>query len=128
MELEVATTRVRPHFRHKVGTDEIAVVLRSLGTEPEYKYHLSNADPRTSRGVLAQVATHQHRIEESFQVAKSDLGMDHYEVRSWIGWHHHMTMCFLGQWFLVREHRRMGEKNAGAHGPLDRHAPQEGVA
>ena len=128
LDLEVATTRVRPHFRHKVGTDELAVVTRSLGQEPEYKYHLSNADPRTSRGVLAQVATHQHRIEECFQVAKDDLGMDHYEVRSWIGWHHHMSMCFLGHWFLVREHRRLGEKNSGTHSSANRQPLQEGVA
>jgi len=54
--------------------------------------------------------------------------MDHYEVRSWIGWHHHMTMAFLAHWFLVREHRRLGEKIPGAHGLVAGEPRQEDVA
>ena len=40
------------------------------------------------------------------------MGLDEYEVRSWIGWHHHMTLTMLSLWFLVLEHRRV--KNAPA--------------
>ena len=40
-------------------------------------------------------------------------GLAHYEVRSWVGWHHHMTLALLALWFLVRERRRLGEINAG---------------
>lgn len=127
-ELEVTVTAVRARADRKIGQRELLIVTRTLDPEPEIKYYLSNADRRTPPEVLAQVGTHQHRIEEAFQVAKDDLGMDHYEVRSWIGWHHHMTMSFLGHWFLVREHRRLGEKNAVAHGLLDGQPLQEGVA
>jgi SRSO17 transposase len=45
--------------------------------------------------------------------------MDHYEVRSWVGWHHHMTMILLAHWFLTLEERRLGEKNTGSHGGHD---------
>ena len=29
------------------------------------------------------------------------MGLDHYEVRSWVGWHHHMTLSLLALWFLA---------------------------
>lgn len=127
-ELEVVTVRVRARTERQEGQRELLVVTRTLGPKPEYKYYLSNAEATTSPSVLAQVATHQHRIEEAFLIAKDDLGMDHYEVRSWVGWQHHMTMVFLGHWFLTREHRRLGEKSAGADGRLDRSADAEAVA
>ena len=41
--------------------------------------------------------------------AKGRVGMDHYETRSWNGWHHHMTMSLLALWFLVREQRRLSD-------------------
>ncbi len=40
-------------------------------------------------------------IETCFQQCKQHLGMGHYEVRSWTGWHHHMTLCLLAHFFLV---------------------------
>lgn len=128
-ELEAATTRVRTRTERKKDTPrEILLVTRSLDPKPEIKFYLSNADARTSRQTLAQVATHQHRIEESFELAKDDIGMDHYEVRSWVGWHHHMTMAFLGHWFVTREHRRLGEKISRADNRFDGQARAEGVA
>lgn len=127
--LEVATARVRTRTdRKKDGHREIAVVTRSIDKTPELKYFLSNADALTPRQTLAQVAVHQHRIEECFQLAKDDIGMDHYEVRSWLGWQHHMTMSFLGHWFVTREHRRLGEKIPCADAGLDGQAHAEGVA
>ncbi len=129
-ELEVTTTRVRARTEPntKEGPRELLVVTRALDASRQVKYYLAYADAATPRPILAQVATHQHRIEEAFQVAKDDLGMNHYEVRSWVGWHHHMTMSFLGHWFLVREHRRLGEKIASAHGALDGTPRPEAVA
>jgi SRSO17 transposase len=127
--LDVATTRVRTRTeRKREGPREILVVTRTLDDTPEVKHYLSNADAKTPRQTLAQVAVHQHRIEESFQLAKDDIGMDHYEVRSWLGWQHHMTMSFLGHWFVTREHRRLGEKISRPDGSLDGQAHAEGVA
>ena len=127
--LEVTTARVRTRTdRKKDGPREIAVVTRTTDETPEVKYFLSNAEALTPRQTLAQVAVHQHRIEESFQLAKDDIGMDHYEVRSWLGWQHHMTMSFLAHWFITREHRRLGGKISGADAGLDGQAHAEGVA
>ena len=41
-------------------------------------------------------------IETIFEEAKGEIGMDHYEMRSWIGWHHHMLLVSLAHHFLVR--------------------------
>src|SRR5215207_9908904 len=40
-------------------------------------------------------------IELTFEVGKDELGMDQYETRSWLGWHHHMTLVMLAHQFLV---------------------------
>ncbi len=58
----------------------------------------------------------RHRIEEMFELGNGEVGLDHYEVRSWVGWHHHMTLSLLALWFLVQERQRVGEKNTGDHG------------
>jgi hypothetical protein len=41
-------------------------------------------------------------IEVCFAESKGELGLDHYETRSWQGWHHHMTLVALAHHFLVR--------------------------
>ncbi len=41
-------------------------------------------------------------VETALEEAKGELGMDHYETRTWRGWHHHMTQTFLAHHFLVR--------------------------
>jgi hypothetical protein len=44
------------------------------------------------------------------------VGLGHYEVRSWVGWHHHRTLSLLALWFLQRERLRLGGENAGGDG------------
>ena len=56
---------------------------------------------------LVRVRSCRHRIEEVFQQAKGEVGLAHYEVRSWVGWHHHVTLALLALWFLVLERRRL---------------------
>jgi hypothetical protein len=45
-----------------------------------------------------------------FAVGKDEVGLGHYEVRSWVGWHHHMTLTLLALWFLQLERNRLGGK------------------
>jgi SRSO17 transposase len=67
-----------------------------------------NAPLKTKR--LVWVASRRHDIEQLFQAAKGEAGLDHYEVRSWIGWHHHVALSMVALWFLVLERRRLGKK------------------
>jgi SRSO17 transposase len=106
-----------------VGPAETVVVLRSLGDEPQTWYAVSNADRQERLATLARVHGQRHQAEEVLQEGKGEVGLGHYEVRSWVGWHHHMTLALLALWFLVLERRRLGKKNTG----LERAATGRGV-
>src|SRR5262249_44806256 len=83
--------------------------------EPRTWYTLSNAR-QARRRELAQVHGSRHRIEELLEEANQEVGLSHYEVRSWVGWHHHMALSLLALWFLQLERLRLGGKNAGGDG------------
>ena len=52
----------------------------------------------------------RHGIEELLQAGKGEVGLGQYEVRSWVGWHHHMTLALLALWFLILEKGRLEKK------------------
>jgi SRSO17 transposase len=97
----------------RVGPIETLAVIRSLGSQPQTWYTLSNAPRQERLPTLAEVHSERHRIEEVLQEGKGEVGLAHYEVRSWVGWHHHMTLALLALWFLTLERRRLGKKNTG---------------
>jgi len=99
----------------RVGPQERLAVFRSVEAKPRTWYTLGN-DREASRGVLARVHGRRHRIEELLGQGNQDVGLSHYEVRSWTGWHHHMTLSLLALWFVETERLRLGEKNAGGDG------------
>lgn len=93
------------------GTEELLVVTRTLESNGtmKYDYYLSNAPKETSLDELARVVKAGHRIEDCFKRAKSEAGLADYEVRTWMGWHHHQILSLIALWFLILETRR-GEK------------------
>lgn len=78
------------------------LVVRQEG-DGSFKYSLGNAAAETAWQRLAFIQAQRYWIEQSFKEAKSDLGMAHYEVRGWRGWHHHMALVCMAQLFTVRE-------------------------
>lgn len=100
----------------RCGPLERLVVLRTIDQEPQTWYTLSNAPQRVGVERLAQVHGDRHEVEELLQLSKGEVGLGHYEVRSWVGWHHHMTLSLLALWFLGLEKRRAGKKNPGVNG------------
>jgi SRSO17 transposase len=77
--------------------------------------------PETALPEFARVAKAEHRIEECLGRAKSDAGLAQYQVRNWIGWHHHQTLSLLATWFLTQEDQRGKKIYTGSHGPEDPH-------
>ena len=77
---------------------------------PEIKYYVSNGDAATPLEVLAEVACTRHEIEEYFEDGKSYLGMAQYETRSWIGWHHHMSLVGMAHLFITLTRRDLKKK------------------
>lgn len=78
------------------------LILRRDPESGELKAFLSNAPDSCAASRLITVSGCRWPIEQCFEVAKQELGMGHYEVRSWAGWHHHMTLVILAHFFLVR--------------------------
>jgi SRSO17 transposase len=73
---------------------------RTLDATPEYAYYLVFAPPNTPLHVKVTALGGRWRIEEDFANGK-DLGLDHYEVRSFVGWYRHITLVMLALAFLV---------------------------
>lgn len=81
---------------------EVWLVFRRDPTSGEVKYFLSNAPVETKLTSFAWVSGMRWPIETCFEDGKQELGLGDYQVRSWKGWHHHMTLCILAHFFLVR--------------------------
>lgn len=95
------------------GPRERLLVRRSLGQEPELKYHRSNAPAEVPLLKLAQVRATRWTIEEDVKSGKGQCGLDEYETRGWSGWHHHTALSMLALAFLVLQRVRLGGKRAG---------------
>jgi SRSO17 transposase len=91
---------------------ERLLVRRSLGQQAEVKYHRSNAPAELPLEKLAQVRGGHWSVEQSFEAGKGECGLDEYETRGWVGWHHHTALSLLALWFLGLQKRRLGEKRA----------------
>lgn len=99
------------------------VLRRNLdGSEP--KAYLSNAPVATPLLAMATVGAQRWAIETAFQQAKGEAGLDEYEVRGWIGWHHHLTLVLLAAAFLLTIQQDWG----GKAGPPHRAAGGAGAA
>ena len=90
---------------------ERLLVRRSLGQEPEVKYHRTNAPAEAALATVAGTRSKRWSIEQDFQNGKGECGLDEYETRGWVGWHHHTALSVLALWFLARQRDRSGGKN-----------------
>jgi SRSO17 transposase len=78
------------------------IIRRNLDDPSEIKYFFSNAPICTPLSEFVRISGMRWPIETIFEEAKGEVGMDHYEMRSWMGWHHHMLLVSLAHHFLVR--------------------------
>lgn len=88
------------------------LIGRTLGEDPQYSYFISNAMSSTRLNTLVWLSGLRWAIEQCFQETKTELGMDHYEVRKFPGWHHHIITCMLAHFFLWHLKIRMGKKSS----------------
>ena len=116
--------------RRRNGPQETLVILRESQDDGTMKhdYYLSSASPETALIEFARVAKAEHRIEECLERAKSDAGLAQYQVRNWLGWHHHQTLSLLAAWFLTQEDRRGKKVHPGFDGADGSHHHRLSVA
>jgi SRSO17 transposase len=96
----------------RIGAQERLVVIRTIAKEPQVWYTVSNAAATVSREAIVKAQGRRHGMEELLQAGKGEVGLSHYEVRSWVGWHHHMTLSLLALWFLVLERLDLVKKKS----------------
>ncbi len=103
LAIEIAARRVVMVEDGLPGRTEWLVIRRPLGkSAPDsWKYYRSNAPKRTALKTLARLTAWRWPIETVIEECKDELGFDQYEVRGWLGWHHHTTMTMLSHHFLV---------------------------
>lgn len=77
------------------------VIRRNLDDPTEIKYYFSNAPADIDPAELVRISGMRWPVEIIIRTGKVEVGFDHYELRSWIGWHHHMMFVFLAHYFLV---------------------------
>jgi SRSO17 transposase len=82
------------------GWAQWLLIRRSVTQPEELAFYRAFGREETTVADLARVAGMRWTIEEAFQRAKGEVGLDQYEVRRWAGWHRHITLCLLAHAFL----------------------------
>ena len=118
LEVEIVARRVESKVdRRVVGFEETLVVVRYEDSGVlKHDFYLSNAARDTPLVEFARVTKAAHRVEECLKRCKSEAGLGEYQVRNWLGWHHHQALSLIATWFLVVEARRGKIGGAGADG------------
>jgi SRSO17 transposase len=90
---------VEPEARQ--GRRSWILIRRSLSQPSERAYYRVWGPPETTLAELVQVAGRRWTIEAGLEQAKGEVGLDHYEVRTWRGWYRHITLALLAHALLV---------------------------
>ena len=107
-----------------LGWEKGLLIRRSVAAPHDLAFYLTHAVDGTALADLVQVAGTRWTIEACFEAAKGEVGLDQYEVRSWTGWHRHVTLAMLAHAYLAvlrkvvvggRAHARPGGRPAPAH-------------
>jgi SRSO17 transposase len=102
--------RVQPSHRYQDGRPpekEVWLLVEWPESEPEpIKYFFCNMPADTTLRRLVRITKCRWKIEQDYQQLKEELGLDHYEGRSWQGWHHHVTLVMIAHAFLTLEAMR----------------------
>jgi len=131
IRVQAVMAAVRTRQDQRLGPQEWLIVIRHLesdGSKPDVSYHLAWALREVPLEQWVGRHARRHQIEQMLEHGKGEAGLDHYEVRSYVGWHHHMTLSLLALWFLSVEHLAMGGKNAGRDGASGTRDPDASVA
>ena len=107
---DLAFVRVNEARDGLPGPRQWLIIRRNLDDPTVVKFYLSNAPEAIETTHLARMCGMRWPIELTFEVGKDELGMDQYETRSWLGWHHHMVLVMLAHHFLVWVRQQFQEK------------------
>ena len=90
------------------GWQKGLLIRRKLAHPEAFTFYLTLAPEGTGLSDLVRVAGTRWTIEACFEAAKGEVGLDQYEVRSWTGWHRHITLAMLAHAYLAVIRRAAG--------------------
>ncbi|MBO0795055.1 MAG: IS701 family transposase [Ktedonobacteraceae bacterium] len=93
------------------GWDHWLLVRRHIQDKTEWSYYLVFAPRATTFSTMLQVAGRRWRVEESLELGKGEVGLDQYEVRTFVGWYRHITLAMLALAYLVVVRSRLGTES-----------------
>ena len=118
--------RVTPahDWRHRCLAPEIWLLCeQEAGRTRRLKYYFVNLPSSASLRALVGLTHQRWAIEQQYQELKSELGLDHFEGRTWPGWHHHAVLTAVAHAYI--QHERMRRGAAGLTFPAVRAIVQE---
>jgi SRSO17 transposase len=83
------------------GFEQGLLIRRKIKQPKECTFYLTLSPPGTTLAQLVRVAGTRWTVEVCFEAAKGEVGLDQYEVRSWTGWHRHITLAMLAHAYLT---------------------------
>ena len=95
----------------RVAPEVWLLCQRDLGETPETKYYLVNLPLTASLKSLVRLTHQRWAIEQQYQELKTELGLDHFEGRSYPGWHRHVALSAIAYAFLQQERLRRGRSD-----------------
>ncbi|MFW6149699.1 MAG: IS701 family transposase [Atribacterota bacterium] len=107
---DMACLRVFPSEKDGLPGDECWLVIRVDSESKQVKYQYSNAPRDTSIHRFAEMSGSRYWIERAFEDGKGIAGLADYQLRSWTGWHHHMTISILAMLYLMVLSIDLGKK------------------
>ena len=102
----------RDYWRSELRPQQWLLIEWSTGDAEPLKYFLSTLPATTPLRELVRVAKLRWRIERDYQELKQEFGLDHFEGRSWRGFHHHATLSIAAYGFLLAERLALPKKTA----------------
>lgn len=103
-----AFARVRLAVRRAKGrppSDELWLIGEHRPGNNEFKFYVSDLPATTAKRELARLVKLRWRVERDYQELKGEVGLDHFEGRTWRGFHHHVTLCAAAHAFLALQRR-----------------------
>lgn len=113
-----ARVRVRAARRGGTGAEEWLLIEWPKAEKEPTKYWLSTLPHDIAFARMVDLAKLRWRIERDYQELKQELGLGHFEGRSWRGFHHHATMCIAAYGFLISERETISPSASRAAAPL----------
>lgn len=94
------------------GWSRWLMIRRNLKNSDDVAFYIAFSPDEKTLENMAKAAGSRWTIEECFEMAKGEVGLDHYEVRSWTGWYRHITLSLFALSYLVKLRTKLNQNES----------------